>query len=168
MDLVTGKKTARWTSNVTVRSNYRLWAALLLCPLAVAQTLTFEIGRPVAAQDFLFKSAAFVFRMSGCADPAKLEVSASEEGIVNTQRRSVLLMVRESRTNPGVYAVPQRMNPGNWVIVLKGSCGNLHAGAIVPGGPSGFVRDATKFYPRAATPAEIEAALRAFPEGGYK
>jgi hypothetical protein len=148
----------------------RKFLAGLFClgALASAQTLTFEIGRPVAAQDFRFKSAAFVFRASGCPDGAKLEVTAAEEGIVNNDRRSMPLTVRESTTSRGVYAVPGTQSAGHWVIVLKGACGSLQAGAIVPLGLSGFVRDASKFYSRPPTPAEIEAALKAFPEGGYK
>jgi hypothetical protein len=44
----------------------------------------------------------------------------------------------------------------------------MQAGAIIPVGPSGFVRDASKFLTHPATPTEIEATLKAFPEGGYK
>jgi hypothetical protein len=53
-------------------------------------------------------------------------------------------------------------------VILKGSCGNLQAGAVIPVGPSGFVRDASRFYTHPPTAAEIEAAMKAFPEGGYK
>jgi len=168
MELVVGKKTRQFPFNAVVRFRYRLLAALFIGSVAAAQSLTFELGRPVAAQDFRFKGAAFVFRTSGCADPAKLELHASAEGIVNSARRSAPVTIRESTVNHGVYAVQRDSEPGEWVVILKGSCGNLEAGAIVPVGPSGFVRNAAKFYPRAPAPAEIEAALKAFPEGGYK
>jgi len=151
-----------------MKARHRLLTGILCCAAGFGQTLTFEIGRPVASQDFRFKGAAFVFRTSGCADPAKLEVSAIAEGLVESARRSVPLMVRESTTNRGVYAVQRDPDAGRWVVVLKGSCGSLQAGAIVPLGPSGFVRDASKFYPRPPTAAEVDAALKAFPEGGYK
>jgi hypothetical protein len=42
------------------------------------------------------------------------------------------------------------------------------AGAIIPVGQSGFVREASKFYTHMPNAAEIEAVMKAFPEGGYK
>jgi hypothetical protein len=53
-------------------------------------------------------------------------------------------------------------------VNLKGACGAANAGALVPIGANGFVREASKFFTRPATAAEIEAALKSFPEGGYK
>ena len=47
-------------------------AALATAALALAGTFTFTIGSPVASQDFRAKTAAFVFRTEGCADPAKV------------------------------------------------------------------------------------------------
>ena len=71
-------------------------------------------------------------------------------------------------SRPGVYAVQRQWDAGRWVVILKGSCGDAHAGAIIPFGPHGFVREASKFYTHPPTAAEIEAALKAVPEGGYK
>jgi hypothetical protein len=144
------------------------WAALICGPaFALAQGFTFEIGSPVAAQDFRVKSAAFVFRTTGCAEPAKPEVAASAEGMVDGVHKSMMLKVLSS-SRPGVYAVVQQWGPGRWAVVLNGSCGDARAAAIIPVGPSGFVRDASKFLAHPATKAEIDAALKAFPEGGYK
>jgi len=136
--------------------------------LAFAQTFAFQIGSPVAAQDFHFKSAAFVFRTTGCADPAKPEITATLEGIDAGVRQSKDLRIAKS-SKPGVYAVTQQWNPsGHWVVALKGACGEVQAGAIVPVGRNDFVRDASKFFSHSPTSAEIDAALKAFPEGGYK
>jgi hypothetical protein len=144
------------------------WAALLCFPaFAWAQAFTFEIGSPVAAQDFHTKSAAFVFRTAGCAEPGKTDVSATAEGLVEGAHRTMALKVTPS-SKPGVYAVLQQWTGGRWIVVLKGSCGRVQAGAIIPVGPRGFVREDSKFLTHPATTAEIEAALKAFPEGGYK
>ena len=144
------------------------WAALFCLPaFAWAQSFTFEIGSPVAAQDFRSKSAAFVFRTAGCTEPEKPEVTAIAEGIVEGSRRTLPLQVTPS-TKPGVYAVFRQWTAGHWIVVLKGACGTAQAGAIVPVGPRGFVREDSKFFSHPATAAEIEAALKAFPEGGYK
>jgi hypothetical protein len=146
-----------------------LWRAALICApaLALAQTFSFEIGSPVASQDFRFKTAAFVFRTAGCAESEKHEVDAKAEGIVEGARRSMPLKVVPS-SKPGVYGVQKQWDTGRWVVILSGSCGNARAGAIVPVGPSGFVRDASKFFTHPPTAAEIEAALQSFPEGGNK
>jgi hypothetical protein len=171
MEMVIGKKIAQRPSKRAMKTTkYRLtaWAALLCAsPLAWAQAFTFEIGSPVAAQDFRFKSAAFVFRTTGCPEPGKVEVSATGQGLAGAERRSLALRVITS-SKPGVYAVLQQWDAGQWVVILKGLCGETQAGAIIPVGPHGFVREASKFYSHPPTTAEIEAALKAIPDGGYK
>lgn len=135
--------------------------------LALAQAFKFEIGSPVAAQDFRVKSAVFVFRTTGCPEPARAEITATGEGLVGGARRSMVLRVVAS-SKPGVYGVLQQWEAGTWAVILKGLCGDAQAGAVIPVGRSGFVREASKFYTHAPNAAEIEAAMKAFPEGGYK
>jgi hypothetical protein len=136
--------------------------------LALADGFTFVIGSPVAAQDFAVKSAAFVLRTEGCADPAKAQVTGTAEGFVKGMRRSLPLRVTPA-SRPGVYAVFQTWRPdGQWVANLKGTCGEAVAGAIVPIGPKGFIRESSKFFPRPATDAEIESSLKTLSEGGNK
>ena len=135
---------------------------------ALAQGFTFTIGSPVASQDYQTKSAAFVFRTDGCAEPAKAQIRATAEGLVKGVRRSVALKVMPA-SRPGVYAVFQNWPAeGEWVVNLKGTCANASAGAIIPVGPKGFIRESSKFFARPATDAEIEASLRAFVQGGNK
>jgi hypothetical protein len=54
------------------------------------------------------------------------------------------------------------------VVALKGTCADANAGAIVPIGPHGFIRESSKFFPRPATNPEIEASLKALAQGGNK
>jgi|ERR1700734_1495499 hypothetical protein len=129
--------------------------------LAVAEGFTFTIGSPVASQEFQMKTAAFVFRTEGCADPAKPEIVAVAEGIVKGARKSVVLRVLPG-SKPNIYAVFQQWpQEGDWVVSLKGRCANANAGAVVPIGPKGFIRESSKFFPRAATDAEVESSLKA-------
>src|SRR5204863_5273298 len=119
-------------------------AVLAMAALVMAEGFTFKIGGPVASQDFHLKAAAFVFRTEGCTDPAKPQISATAEGLVKGQRRSVGLKVMPG-SNPGIYAVYQSWPAeGQWVVNLKGTCANLGAGAIVPIGPKGFIRESSK------------------------
>lgn len=139
-------------------------AALLAHP----GTFMFNIGSPVAAQDFAAKSAAFAFRTEGCADPSKAQISATAEGLLKGERKSVLLKIA-TMSRPGVYAVFQTWPAeGAWVVNLKGACAGENAGAIVPVGLKGFMRESAKFFPRAATNEEIDAALKAMPQRGGK
>jgi len=136
--------------------------------LALADGFTFTIGSPVASQDFRAKTAAFVFRTEGCADPAKSQISGTAEGLVKGARRSLALKV-VATSKPGVYAVSQNWPAeGEWVVNLKGTCANANAGALVPIGPKGFVRESSKFFPRPATKAEIEASLKDIAKGESK
>ena len=79
-----------------------------LAALAFADGFSFEIGSPVASQDFRTKTSAFVFRTQGCSDPAKPRIEGSAEGLVNGMRRSIVLKLT-ALDRPGVYAVAQ-----NW------------------------------------------------------
>ncbi len=140
--------------------------ALTVGGLALATGFTFAIGNPVASQDFRFKSAAFALRTEGCADPAKAQITGTAEGILNGARRSVVLKVTPA-SKPGVYAVEQQWPAeGQWVVSLRGACAGESAGAIIPFGPKGFLRESSKFFLRPATEAEIAASLRAL--GGNK
>ncbi len=143
-------------------------AALILAGPVLAEGFTFMLGSPVAAQDFRAKMAAFVFRTQGCADPAKSQISGTAEGLVKGARRSVALNV-SAMSKPGIYAVYQNWPAeGQWVVNLKGTCTDAKAGAVIPIGPKGFVRESARFFPRPATDAEIEASLKALAQGGSK
>ncbi len=139
-------------------------AFALAAALAHPVGFSFTIGNPVASQDFHFKTAAFVFRTESCADPAKAQLSASAEGIVKGARQSVALKIMAA-SKPGVYAVNQSWPAeGDWVVSLRGTCGSEAAGAIVPMGPKGFIRESSKFFARPAKDAEIDASLKALAE----
>jgi hypothetical protein len=51
---------------------------------------------------------------------------------------------------------------------LKGACDAEIAGAIVPIGPKGFIRESSKLFPRPATSAEIDASLKTLVQGESK
>jgi hypothetical protein len=143
-------------------------AASAVAAIVLAEGFTFNIASPVAAQDFHAKMAAFVFRTQGCAEPAKAEISGRAEGIVKGERRSVALKI-VPMGKPGVYAVNHEWPAeGDWLVNLKGTCGDANAGAIVPVGAKGFIRESSKFFPRPATDAEVDAALKAHTPGGGK
>jgi len=98
----------------------------------------------------------------------KSQISGTAEGLVKGARRSVVLKV-VAMTKPGVYAVYQNWPAeGEWVVNLKGTCVDASAGAIIPIGLKGFIRESSKFFPRPATNAEIEASLKGVAKGESK
>ena len=128
---------------------------------ALAAEFSLEIGSPVAAGDFRAKAAVFAVRSKGCAEPASLKLSGAAEGLVDGERRTVPLVRIVSMPAPGVFAVVREWPlEGSWVISLVGECGQAKAGALVPVGEKTFLRESSKFFPRAATSEEIEVALK--------
>lgn len=143
-------------------------AACAAAAFVLAEGFTFTVGSPVASQDYRAKGAAFVFRTQGCTEPAKPQITGTAEGLVKGARQSVPLKVM-AMTKAGVYAVYQNWPAeGEWVVNLKGTCADASAGAIIPIGPKGFIRESAKFFRRAATNAEIETSLKEHAKGESK
>jgi hypothetical protein len=140
----------------------RLLALTLLFALAPAhaQKLSLTIGNAVAGQDPSFKTAQFVFRVNGCADLTKAQVTATAEGLVDGSRRTTTLRLFPLLT-PGGYAVtPQWGTGGKWVVAITATCRNETAGAIVPVNARSFAREDLQLFSRAPSPEEIETALK--------
>jgi hypothetical protein len=111
-----------------------------------------------------------VVRPAGCADPARAQITATAEGIVNGARRSMPLKLSALPTS-GVHAIHREWpNFGVWIVNLVGRCADKTAGAIVSmGGPNAvYHRDAVKYLPHPATPSEIDASLKALASGNEK
>ncbi len=144
--------------------------ALTLLSCAWGADFSLAIGNPVAVarpNGVVKKDIGFAVRGENCADIAKIQVTGTAEGVVDGARRSVPLRVVAGQA-AGTFAIshdwPQE---GMWVVNLTGHCGNATASAVVPIGPNGFfLRESSKFFPRAATAAEVELALKTLTGGG--
>jgi hypothetical protein len=103
--------------------------------------------------------------------PLQQPISGTAEGIVNGKRRSIALTT-EKTSRPGVFALRNQWGTaGRWVLVLTVDQGE-HPGmdvaqAIVEISEQGSVtavrvplKDDQNGFPRKATAAEIEAALK--------
>lgn len=150
----------------------KLVLACVLLPVAgSAAGFSLTIGPPVAAGTGVkitkTKGASFAVRLEECDALETAQVSGTAEGIVEGARRSAAVAIAGTGS-PGVYVVSQSLdqNQGAWVVSLSATCGKARAGAIVPMGPVGFVRDGVKILPRAATKAEIDSVLKALEDRG--
>lgn len=126
------------------------------------------IGNPAAValpDGVVKKDAGMAVRVENCTDVTKAQITGTAEGIVNGARRSVPVRLVPA-TAPGAFAVSRDWpREGAWVVHLTGHCGASTASAIVPFGSNGFLRDSSKFFPRAATAAEVEAVLKTLSGG---
>lgn len=155
--------------------NRRLSLALLLSA-AVPTVLAagppwISIELPANPWDQTTKGAFLLVHAFHHGLPLRQPVSGTAEGMVNGQRRTVVLTT-EKTSRPGVFALRNQWgNPGRWVLVLTVDRGE-HPGMdvaqavveIAEGGAVTAVRVPTKAdrdgFPRKVTSAEIEAALR--------
>lgn len=144
--------------------------ALVMAAGSVAWGADFSlaIGNPVAValpDGVVKKDASMAVRAENCAEPAKVQITGTAEGLVNGARRSVPVRLVPA-TAPGAFAVSRDWpREGVWVVSLVAHCGASTASAVVPFGPNGFLRESSKFFPRAATAAEVEAVLKTLSGG---
>ena len=132
-----------------------------LAGIAAAADFSIQIANPLAAQTYHMKSSAFVFRAVGCESPAQPEVSASAEGLVLGQRRTVAVKVQAAQA-PGVFGIfRQWPDEGVWIVHLSGRCGPKSASVLVATDAKGFLRDSSIFLTRPAMESDIQAALKA-------
>src|SRR5580658_2394843 len=110
-----------------------------------AEDFSLTIGSPVAAGVATkIKGGVFAVRLEQCENTAKSQIVGTAEGVVGGARKTVPLQL-VSTASPNVYVVPETWsNEGAWVVSLKATCVNAKAGAIVPIGPAGFIREASK------------------------
>jgi hypothetical protein len=83
-----------------------------------AGALTVEIGNPSGSAEALAKHAALVARTTACRAPEKTLMTASAEGVVDGQRRSIRLNLIPLST-PGTFAITQEWpSTGAWAIKI--------------------------------------------------
>ena len=157
-----------------MRRHMRLFGWLLLGLLVVAHTRATQaqqfhltVASAIAGNTPGFKDSLFVVRTNGCPEAASARITAHGEGIVNGERRTTAIEPAPL-SQAGAYAIGRQWMtpPGTWVVNLTATCGQMTAGAIVPIGREGFLRDPSKFFPRPATVTEINEALKSLASAG--
>jgi hypothetical protein len=119
-----------------------------------------EFGKPTASNDPAAKEALALVRAVGCGEPSKSTMSASAEGLVNGERKSLPLQV-VTLASPGLYAIKGQLpSEGSWVLSVTGTYLEANTGAIVPITSKGIERKAAKLSRHKPLPAEVDALLR--------
>jgi hypothetical protein len=82
----------------------------------LAGTLMVEVGNPVANPEALTKHAVLVVRTTACRSPEKTSLTATAEGVIDGQRRSIPLKLIPLST-PGTFAVTREWSStGTWIV----------------------------------------------------
>jgi hypothetical protein len=118
------------------------------------------------------KDVVLIARTYGCHQPADAKLSASAEGLVNGERKSLPLELRS--IGSGVYAIKQQWPAeGKWVLALTGAYNGMTSSVLVELGPNGKVIPGTRLEEgslkgvhakgarRSWIAADIDAALKA-------
>lgn len=129
---------------------------------ANGQVFRIGIGPSVAAAGGnVRKYSVMAVRTEGCSDAASASITATAEGLIGNERKSVALVLTPAGP-PGVYGVEGRWpSDGVWVLSFKGSCGASQAGTVVPTRAGGFSREGAVFLTHAPTPGDVQESLKA-------
>jgi hypothetical protein len=143
--------------------------ALLAVPILAAAPLWaggmwLQIGNPAANPEATAKQAVLVARITACHSPEKTALTATAEGLTNSGRQSIPLKVIPL-SKPDSFAVTREWpQSGEWVVKIVATnpeYKNYATSVLIPMGNDSFNWTAVKYYPRAPTTAEVDAALGA-------
>lgn len=113
------------------------------------------------------KDAVLLVRPYGCHQPSDAVMTATAEGVVNGERRSVPLQM--TRVSEGIYAIRQEWPAGGaWVLAINGAYNGHDSGVLVRLGADGKATAKqhsskndvnAKTFTHKLTREEIESAL---------
>ena len=141
------------TSLVTV-----LMAGLSL----LAGALVVEIGNPAVNAEALSRHAALVARTTSCHSPEKTSMTATAEGVIDGQRRSIPLKLIPLSA-PGTFAITREWpSAGTWAIKIVArnpEFKDYATGALVRSDATSIEWASVKHYFHEPTNGEVAAML---------
>jgi hypothetical protein len=91
---------------------------LLTAGSLLAGALVVEIGNPATNPEALSKHAALVARTTSCHSPEKTSMTATAEGVIDQQRRSIPLKLIPLSA-PGTFAITHEWpSSGTWAVKI--------------------------------------------------
>ena len=122
-----------------------LSSALLLAIAspALAGGFQLSIETPAGSLDPQLKDVVLIARTYGCHQPADAKLSATAEGFVSGNRKSLPLELRS--IGSGVYAIKQQWpSEGTWVLSLTGAYNGMISSVLIELGANGKVLPGTR------------------------
>ena len=134
--------------------------AMAVSALAFGGGYWLEFANPSASADPAAKDALAIVRSLGCGNPSESKITATAEGLVNGQRKSVALE-SVALSAPGVYAIKGSIPAeGVWVVSAKGLYLNHGTGAVAPIVAKKLDRKMAAYVPRNPTAADVDGLLK--------
>ena len=137
--------------------------SMIMAPAAaplMAGGMYLTLARPEASPDPAAKGAVMLVRADGCQDPAKVEISAVAEGLVDGRRATVPLKLTRLANGQTHAVAPGWPAGGVWVVRLTGKLGAISVYTLVAMGPDGMDRASAKSKYGSASEAEIIGMLK--------
>jgi len=126
---------------------------------ALAGGFQLSVETPAASADPQLTNVVLIARTYGCHQPADAKLSASAEGLIDGERRSLPLELRSIAS--GVFAIRQQWpSEGKWVLALTGSYNGMTSSVLVELGPNGKVLPGTRLQEGYLKGAHAIAARR--------
>jgi hypothetical protein len=129
----------------------------------LAGALVVEIGNPAENAEALSKHAVLVARTAACHSPEKTVLTATAEGVIDGQRRSIPLNLISLSSAPGAFAVTHEWpSTGTWVIKIVATNPEFKSyatGAVVPFEGNAVIRPWVKHFFHEPTGEEVAAML---------
>ena len=145
------------------RTPTAIFAAFLIVIPALAGALLLEVADPQANPEARARHAIVVARTTACMSPEKTTVTATAEGIVNGQRRSIPLKVMNLAT-PGTFAVAREWpENGAWIVQLVATNPDYKDYAtyvVVPIRNNTFSREGAKQFFHRPSDDDVNSVLR--------
>ena len=133
---------ARSIRPLTIVASLSTALLLTIASPALAGGFQLSIETP-SGGDPQLKDAVLIVRTFGCHQPADAKLSASAEGLINGNRKSLPLELRS--IGSGVYALKQQWpSEGHWVLALTGAYNGMTSSVLVELGANGKVLPGTR------------------------
>lgn len=128
----------------------------------LAGALMVEIGNPVANPEALAKHAVLVVRTTACHSPEKTSLTATAEGVIDGQRRSIPIQLIPLST-PGTFAVTREWpSGGTWAlkfVARNPEYQNYATGALVRFDGNSAEWASVKHYSHEPSSEEVDGML---------
>lgn len=118
-------------------------ALLAIASPALAGGFQISVETPTGSSDPQLKDVVLIARTYGCHQPADAKLSATAEGFVDGNRKSLPLELHP--IGSGVYAIKQQWpSEGSWVLTLTGAYNGMISSALIELGANGKVLPGTR------------------------
>lgn len=132
-----------WIGTLVTLASLSSALILAIASPALAGGFQLSVETPTEAADPQLKDVVLIARTYGCHQPADATLSATAEGLVNGNRKSLPLELRSIAS--GVYAIKQQWpSEGKWVLALSGTYNGMTRSVLVELGPNGKVLPGTR------------------------